>query len=135
MIDYSTAQVLDIFDFIELYLVNLLVDKSMDSSLDVIAILDQVTNTEGVSYAVFITSMTAVLASFIAVIGVLSLMVNNQFNKIDERLIRMEDKHDKTNDKIDKTNESLFLIKAHLGIIRVEEKSNPKPVNSENSKE
>ncbi|NJK70994.1 MAG: hypothetical protein HC932_01910 [Thermales bacterium] len=100
----------------------------MVSSLDYLAILDQVSYTEGVSYAVFITSMTAVLASFIAVIGVLSLMVNNQFNKIDERLIRMEDKHDKT-------NESLFLIKAHLGIIRVEEKPTPEPDNSKNLQE
>jgi hypothetical protein len=66
------------------------------------------TFTEGVSYTVFITAMCAILASFIAVIGVMMNIQNS-------RLMRIEDKQDKT-------NESLFLIKAHLGIIPVAEK-------------
>lgn len=80
--------------------------------LDTLAVLDQVTNTEGVSYAIFIVSMTAILASFIAIMGVL-------INVINTRLMRIEDKQDKT-------NESLFLIKAHLGLVRVEEKPDTK---------
>ena len=69
------------------------------------AILDNVSKTEGVSYAVFITSLCAILTSFIAIIGILINMVNT-------RLIRIEDKQDVA-------NESLFLIKAKLGIIPI----------------
>jgi ABC-type amino acid transport system permease subunit len=75
---------------------------------ETLAILDQVSNTEGVSYTVFITALAAILGSFIATIGVLTNMVNT-------RMIRIED-------KLDKMIESLFLIKASLGIITVAEK-------------
>jgi hypothetical protein len=106
---------------------------------DTIATLAQVYSTDGVSYAVFITALAAILASFIAVIGVLTNMTNT-------RLIRIEDKIDKTNEslnlKLDKTNEtlnqkfndtnqSLFLIKANLGIIPVAEKSQAQKDNED----
>ena len=60
-----------------------------------------------------------ILASFIAIIGVLVNLMNT-------RLIRIEDKQDalliSINDKFDRQNESLFLIKAKLGIIQVADK-------------
>jgi hypothetical protein len=86
--------------------------------LDLFMVLDHVTNAEGVSYAVFISSLATILASFIAILGVLMNILNT-------RLMRIEDKQDKA-------NESLFLIKAKLGIVRIEDELDDQKAKSEN---
>jgi hypothetical protein len=103
--------------------------------LDTFAILDNVSSTEGVSFSQVITWQLVIFGMFISVILGLFNYMNNRFTEASTDRKRIEDKltgkfdglSKDQSDKFDKVNESLFLIKAQLGIIKVEEKPQINP--------
>jgi hypothetical protein len=95
-------------------------------SLDILAVLDQVTNTEGVSYQVFNstiaaletsnrTTLVAMFGFFVAIMGTFMIIAN-------ARSIANDVKQDKLNTDINDIKTSLFLIKHALGIVTVADK-------------
>ena len=58
----------------------------MFKTIDTFAILDQVTQTEGVSYGQVITWQLTILGTFVVVMATLFVYMNNRFDKIDASL-------------------------------------------------
>jgi hypothetical protein len=94
--------------------------------LDIVAVLEQVTNTEGVSYQVFNSiivtlessnrsTLVAMFGFFVGIIGTFMIIAN-------ARSIANDAKQDKLNADISDIKTSLFLIKNDLGIVTVAEK-------------
>jgi hypothetical protein len=69
-----------------------------------LAILDQVSNTEGVSYQVFLVVIGTMLTIFVTTVGILMNIINT-------RAIRMEDKQDKATEKINDLQSSINDLK------------------------